>query len=50
MFGLGLNATLNSYGHVETVSSSNLTFSWTSLTTRLTSEYFVHILSLVSNR
>ena len=35
---------VNSYGHVETVSSPNHTFSWLSL-----DQYFVHLLSLVTD-
>ena len=35
LFDLMFNAPVNSYGHVETVSSLNHTFSWASLTKRL---------------
>ena len=37
LFGLILYISVNSYGHVEMVSSDNHTFSWASLTKRLTS-------------
>ena len=37
LFGLKFYIPVHSYGHVETVSSSNHTFSWASLTKRLTS-------------
>ena len=44
LFGLMLNAPMNSYGHVETVSSSNHTFS-----PGQACQYFVHILSLLTD-
>ena len=47
--GLILNVSVNNYGHVETVSSPNHTFSCASLTQRLTS-YFVHTLSLFTDK
>ena len=37
LFGLILYVSINSYGHVETVSSPRHTFSWASLIKRLTS-------------
>ena len=40
---------VNRYGHVETGGSPNHTFSLASLTKGLTSEYFMHILSLVTD-
>ena len=37
LFGFGFYIPVNSYGHVETVSSPNYTFSWASLTKPITS-------------
>ena len=42
IFVLMLNVPVNSYDHVETVSSPNHTFSWASLTKRLTSTLCIY--------
>ena len=49
LFGLMLYVPVNSYGHVERVSSPNHTFSWASWTKQLTSrQYFVRIFLLAT--
>ena len=42
VFSLALYISVNSYGHVETVSSPNHTFSWASVTKQLTSTLYTY--------
>ena len=50
LFGLMFYAPVNSYGHIETVSSPNHTFSLGKLDYKSSNnQYFVHILLLVTD-
>ena len=50
LFALILCVSVNSYGHVKTVSSPDNTFSWASLTKRLTSTLYTYFCLLLTTR